>query len=238
MLISATLKTYPATTLSFFLLEYNSTEVEAATHDNSNFYNVTVDLLMQLPAMSEAGLMGYMYILPINGVGGYTPTSAQASGPTQQRFIFLGWAVNEPKPTVDNAFAPILKKINSMPNELTVTYVSYAGLTMTELTQILGTEQVGVNVILASRLWDKKALSDATSLTAVLRKFQHHGLNGIFASGPGVRSVPVDAASVTPAWRSTYLHIGKSDTFSTTESCTIPPPGLWTCFFLIHVCNY
>ena len=143
-------------------------------------------------------------------VGGYNPVTKATDNPVPMTFSFIGIA----DASVDNVrklFANASEDVTETPGlEPPLLYIEPESVL--NLLEIIVTSQnpVGSNVMVGSRLLDREALLDEKAMRAALPTFWRAGLQGIFTTGPGVRSVPVNENSVNPAWRTAYLHLRKS----------------------------
>ena len=127
-------------------------------------------------------------------------------------FIFTGWALDQTEDVLNKILTPIVKRLNSTEG-VTISASTQPGLNVSDL---VGTGSsspglfAGVNAIMGSRLWDRNALEDPRKLEATFRCIEPNVVQSNFVSGLGVRDISkVDTASVTPAWRRSYVHISK-----------------------------
>jgi hypothetical protein len=225
--------------ITSFYIYFWSTQEEATNNNNSNWYSSLAFLYSNLPALSELNVTAYCELGPqsIVGVGpGLVPTNAssQPSGqPAPRAFILSGWGLDQPADALEQALKPIWNKFN-----VTQGILSEVGLTpgqnisdvvgrLTPASTAVDDAEVGVNLVLGSRLWDRAAVLDTEGLEKTFRAVGDQGVQGIFVSGPGVRSVPANSAAVTPAWRRSYIHMGTScDVFRTTRFPVIIQSGV------------
>jgi hypothetical protein len=197
-------------------MQFNSTTSEATKNNNRNFFATAAYFNAQLPAMSEAGLMGYYYMN--KAANGLTNSDASAGAsyllnPTQSSpdslemsMSFLGISLNTSVESVETVFGNLMKKVKSTPG-LTSYLIVLSQNELDLLASITSSSSVvGVNIRVGSRLLDRNALADQEAMAKTLRLYEQTGLQGIFTSGPGVRAVSVDENSVNPAWRTAFLH--------------------------------
>ena len=223
MLISATFKTYPDLPLSGYAITINSTAAEAAApHNNTHFFDAAALLTAQLPTFSAAGLMGYYFIYPLAAVSsspyasGTTKDSGSASSPASDNskapmgIGIIFWAIDTPYTHLDPVVTPFVEKAKAIapPDLLTVSSQPIPLPSFAEARRLIFTAgSVGVNALIASRLWDAAAVTNPASKEAIRAVASvGGGFQGLFVSGPGVRGVGPTAAAVTPAWRTAIVH--------------------------------
>ncbi|KIX02492.1 uncharacterized protein Z518_08433 [Rhinocladiella mackenziei CBS 650.93] len=206
ILLSVTIKTYPKVNISRFNIAFNSTDDEAARNNNSNWYAALTEVMTGIPHLSESGVMGQVSTYPLSllealATGSQPPLSASAE---PMGFVFSGVMLDPPEGKRTSLLDPILMSLNNT-DGIMVHFSTEEDLTLYDLTASDGT--VGRNAIVASRLWDRKAVSDKASLTRTFQVLQKDWVQGLMVTGPRVREVQVNYTSVNPAWRRAYLHV-------------------------------
>ena len=210
------MKLHPDQPISNILISINATSSTARKNDNAAYYSTMSLFHASLPSYSAADLAGYFFLYPISnsGSGGATATSdnfsgaaANATGPPQLAFAFFGWSLLGADANATRAaFEPLLAHAKAGGLDA-VLYVTPAPSFNAFLAANIQPGAVGVNGIMTSRLWDERAISDQKGVESTLRVFEKDSLQGLFVSGPGVRGVDANAAAVTPAWRTSYVHM-------------------------------
>ncbi|KAF7125710.1 hypothetical protein CNMCM5793_002003 [Aspergillus hiratsukae] len=223
ILTSVTLRTYPVFPISSFEILLISTPEEAAHNNNSNWYSALTHLHSQIPVLSDINATAYYSFGPQQLLGvGTTPngTSGQSSGgPSTMALILTGWALDQPEDTLRQVLKPIWDKFNSTTGAVS-SVTMRSGQNISDVVGVstgdasASTPTAGLNVVMASRLWDRSALLDTEGVENTFRALQDHIVQGLLIAGPGVRNVPVESASVTPAWRRTYLHLTVGGSFA------------------------
>ena len=200
------------------MLAVNSTGEEASANKNSRFFDVVTRITNQLPAFSDAGLMGYYLVNPIvgpespyssgtTGGSGSSSTPVNASGvPLSLAVMF--YAIDTPALTLEPVIGPLISELKSLPDSLKTSNQTFSLPSFRTIqSSAFAAGSVGLNALLASRLWDKAAVGDPGVKEAIRTVAGVSGsFQGLFVSGPGVRAAPPSSAAVTPAWRKSYVH--------------------------------
>ncbi|KAI9749090.1 MAG: hypothetical protein M4579_007006 [Chaenotheca gracillima] len=201
VMVSATLKAYPMPAIASYDLSINTT----VTSDT--FWDASTYLLSQLPRLSDAGLMGYYYLV---GNSSYTAPSPEPIGTIYAYFIAPGKSAKE----VEEAFAPIKAHFNENDTADPIVYDGVASDIPSFYDWWYGQapEMVGFSGRLGSRLLSKDHLTQApTAINKALRDASPDGqqMLGHLVAGPGViNAKPAGGQSgVNPAWRKAYTHI-------------------------------
>jgi hypothetical protein len=185
--------------LTFAKFAFDSTDEEAGSNQNNNFFSAVAYLHTQLPMLSKAGLSGYFSMMPLSSRG--------ESGP--MNFAFLIYALSSAPDILEKTLDPIMAHFNATAGLST----SIVGGTLPSFrlfqTSFLSAAAVGTNGLTASRLWGEDAVSNEDDLRNVLRKLSGQVLVGTFVSGEGVKKVPANQNALNPAWRRTVVHMSK-----------------------------
>ena len=221
MLISATMKAIPELPVDMYIVSVNSTKGEALHNSNARFWDATANLNSQLPVYSEAGLMGYYFVSPLesqattysSGTGQDTqpPSSEEGKDTSTSPWLLavVFYALGTPNATVEPVFKPFLDHVRSAPaGTFDISFQSFSFPSFQSLrSKLFMAGSVGLNAYIASRLWDEDTLRHPSVRDAVRdASVFGAGFQGLFVSGPGVRAVNAFSSAVTPAWRSSYLH--------------------------------
>ena len=198
VMASVTVKTFPLQTVTQWGFEINST-------NNDALWDATTYFHTQLVQLNEQGLTSYYYVFP-------------SAGPKQPGSL-LGIFLSYGNVNVTELVQPLVKGMNTQPwTNLTT---GFGGIT-TPYDNIYDytnngkhTETVGFPGRLGSRLLDEHALtSNPVALKAALQACTPAGtyLMGHLTAGKGPREAQPEGGgnSVLPAWRYSYVHMGRS----------------------------
>ncbi|KAK4201319.1 hypothetical protein QBC40DRAFT_324883, partial [Triangularia verruculosa] len=214
-----TLKTYPTPALShlnvFILTPFPNT--------SSIVFPLQAYLTSQFPSLSTSGLSGYAFLLPPSTDFSLSPNTTVSVGGFFMSSVVL--QSNFPNDIL-SLWNPILSHLNTTflpPHNFTILTIptSYPSF-LAYFTAHHDTTPAGSNVLPGGRLLDRPALTkNLTKLAETYQKISQNGPEaggggggGIVAahlvSGPGVHNHPNKLkTSVLPAWRRSYLHVGK-----------------------------
>ena len=197
VIISVTVKTYPLQPVTTWGFLINST-------NNDALWDATTYFHSQLAQLNEAGLTCYYFVR--------TSSGPRINGTLYGLFISYG------ETNVTQLVQPLVKGMNAGPwfnktsgfGGITTQYPNLYAFTMNGQ----HTEQVGNDGRLGSRLLDEQSLtSDPKKLRAALEASTPPGqlLMGHLTAGKGVREAKVEGGgnAVLPAWRYSYVHMGK-----------------------------
>jgi hypothetical protein len=204
VLVSVTVKVYPALSYSFVTYSYNTTS------DSEVFWSLTAYWASMLPQLSEAGLMGYHYPVPND------PSEKNSSIGGKLRGYWFGPELS--KSELEAVLAPVNEHIRTsqwgapvFASNTTISGDNISALLATGL----GDDDGGIPVLLGSRLLDGKALSKPLDeIKKALRKAHglSRGLQIFNTAGKGAREpvggIPGGSNALLPAWRSAYAHVG------------------------------
>lgn len=206
VMVSVTVKAYPELSLimhSFALI---------TTANSDTYWSLVAYFHTQIPRISEAGGMGYHYVIPGNALGDPSLTDSYLLAgfwmfpnkteehvnktllPFYEAVSKADWAVDPIYPQANNTFVPSVMAY-------------WANGT---------SETGGSSGRLGSWLVDGPGLNNFTELKEQFKKAVPTPWNLIshVVAGPGVRdavkNVPGGSNAVLPAWRKAYTHIGKS----------------------------
>ena len=203
VLVSVTVKAYPALPHTFVRYSYNT------TGDSDAFWSLIAYWTSLLPQFSEAGLMGYHYPEPND------PSEKNASISGKLHGSYFGPELS--KSQVEALLAPVNEHIRNakwgapiFASNISTSGTNYSALMATGFADA----KVGVPLRLASRLFDGKALAKPfDELKAALKKAngQSRGLQIFNVAGKGAREpmggIPGGSNALLPAWRSAYAHV-------------------------------
>lgn len=184
------------------------------TANTDSFWSAATYFSSQAPSLSEHGAQGYYYFL--NGDPSGTPTPPEKSGIILGGFFFA----NRTPSQVSDIMDPIMTKMNTT-NFGDKVFVGNQSIPVPDFNKfwMLNTpETAGSFERLGSRLLGNYSLTGNQTALKDALKAAGGGiwpvLNHLVA-GPGVRNVKIPGGSnaVLPAWRSTYIHFGKSMPF-------------------------
>jgi hypothetical protein len=169
-------------------------------NNSVHFYDAAAYALTQYPAIVDAGWAGYGFVEPSN-------TSAPGIGSV---FYVFWFGFGRTADQLIELVTPIAAYINeTWPNEFQA---------LVEVTQFSSFYEywsantdtgspVGVDIVIASRLLDKKAIDNSNLASYIERTVSSGGeLDQYMIAGPGVHSKPLSLNSVCPAWRTAYAH--------------------------------
>ncbi|KAM0721391.1 hypothetical protein Q7P37_002315 [Cladosporium fusiforme] len=216
VMISVTMKVYPA-------LPYTRINYAISTAPDSNaFWSLTAYWASQLPQLSEAGLMGYHYPLPLD------PTENNASIAGKLQGSWIGPELS--KPDIEALLEPMHQHIRTADwgSPILITNSSVSGDHFSqELISKFSADTAGKPARLGSRLLDGKALSKPLHELKHAFKTAHGlstGLQIFNVAGKGARE-PVGGVlggsnALLPAWRSAYAHVVIPYTWATPSNET------------------
>ena len=176
----------------------------STTPESDTFWNVATLFHTWIPRLSEAGVMGYYYIL----------SNSTAAGPTPQGLVIGDFLVPEKSVAEAQAIlAPMEAQIraSNWSDKVSVSdtgtlYPSYSAFWATN-----SPAAVGIDARLGSRLLDEAALTaNPSQLKTALQNANPptRQLLGHMVAGPGLRSIKIPGSNdVLPPWRSTYAHV-------------------------------
>ena len=167
---------------------------------SKHFWDIAAYATNQFTTLIDAGIMGYGEIAPqanasaVSDIGvqwiGFNKTAAQIQ------------ALLDPIAAYINQTWPGETSIGSNPPTAYATFYDYWAANPDHSTP------VGIDLLIASRLLDKKALSNP-KLSTHLQTAGVGGLNLLMVAGPGVHNQPKGLNAVLPAWRTSYIHMSK-----------------------------
>lgn len=205
VMVSVTIKAYPQ--LSATMQSYSF----ATSANSDTYWSLVAYFHTQVARISEAGGMGYHYVVPGSSLGDPSLAESQVLAglwvfpnkteehvnktllPLYEEVAKADWAVDPIHPQANNTFVPniIAYLANGTP------------------------ENAGVSGRLGSWLVDGPGLSNFTELKEQFRTAvpaQSILISHVIA-GPGVRdatkNMPGGENAVLPAWRKAYTHVGK-----------------------------
>ena len=201
---SVTVKTYPVVTITTFGFLINST-------DNNALWDAVTYMSSKAPQLSEAGLGGYLYVNP------------SADGKQMGNFSGMLIGYDTTKEGLNKTLDPLMAGMNNgaWSNKTTpfggpfAKFAQYDNLSGWLKGPDPHLEKVGFDGRLGSRLLDEQSLTaDVPALRAALETTVAPGQFIVLhlTAGKGVREVKPAGGpnAVLPAWRYTYLHVGKS----------------------------
>lgn len=171
----------------------------STTAESDTFWNLATLFHTWIPRLSEAGVMGYYYILS-NSTG-------------------LGLVTGDllvPEKSVAEAqaiLAPMEAQIraSNWTDKVSISDTGTSYPSYSSFWAMNSPAAVGFDARLGSRLLDKEALTaNTTQLKAALQNANPptRQLLGHMVAGPGPRNIKVPGGNaVLPAWRSTYSHV-------------------------------
>ena len=182
-----------------YLSTFYSTSPESDT-----YWNLATLFHTYIPRLSEAGVMGYYYIL----------SNSTTTSPTPLGLVTGAFLV--PEKSVSDAqaiFAPLEAQIraSNWTDNVTISNTGTAYASYSAYWATVPPAAVGFDARLGSRLLDETALTaDPAALNAALRDAMPptRQLLGHMVAGPGVKNIKVPGGNaVLPAWRETYSHV-------------------------------
>ncbi|OAP62842.1 hypothetical protein AYL99_02069 [Fonsecaea erecta] len=207
VLISVTVRAYSVLPTTVYAFNYNTTA------NSDTFWSLVAYFHNQLPELSDAGVMGYYFIMPNN--------SAAQSDPARMGSVWGIWLV--PHKTIEEAqkiLMPMEQTIsNNSHNWTDVVFLSNSSVAVPDFTKfwltVITSQSVGSEVRLGSRLLDRAALKTVpTKLKSLFKQanpLPQYSILGHLVAGKGVRTVrngiPGGSNSVLPAWRDAYVHV-------------------------------
>ncbi|KAL1841735.1 hypothetical protein VTJ49DRAFT_6649 [Mycothermus thermophilus] len=208
VLTSATIRTFPTPQLSHAIVSILTLNIT----DPRPIFDMTAYVLSKYPAMSDAGLSGYSFIL--RG----TPIPPEFGNFTDVvgGFVFSGMALDSTPESLQAMWDPIFAHISAtwpglfFTNIQTDSFPSFFAWFSVYYDATPG----GLNLRLGSRLLDSDALTkDTAALSRALETFTGAGAaNAHMVAGKGVHEAPAERISgmdnaVVPAWRKAYAHM-------------------------------
>ncbi|KAH0848534.1 FAD binding domain-containing protein [Fonsecaea pedrosoi] len=207
VLLSVTVRAYPVLPTAVYSFSYNTTA------NSDTFWSLVAYFHNQLPELSDAGVMGYYFIVPNN--------SAAQPDPIRMGSVVGFWFV--PNKTVEETqqiLTPLEERLrNNIYNWTDTVFVESIAVPVEDFTKFWLTygaaQSVGSEVRLGSRLLDKAALkTDPAKLKKLFEQTTsnpQYSILGHVVAGKGVKTVkngiPGGNNSVLPAWRDAYTHI-------------------------------
>ncbi|KIW86249.1 hypothetical protein Z517_01644 [Fonsecaea pedrosoi CBS 271.37] len=207
VLLSVTVRAYPVLPTAVYSFSYNTTA------NSDTFWSLVAYFHNQLPELSDAGVMGYYFIVPNN--------SAAQPDPIRMGSVVGFWFV--PNKTVEETqqiLTPLEERLrNNTYNWTDTVFVESIAVPVEDFTKFWLTygaaQSVGSEVRLGSRLLDKAALkTDPAKLKKLFEQTTsnpQYSILGHVVAGKGVKTVkngiPGGNNSVLPAWRDAYTHI-------------------------------
>ena len=199
-------------TVGFFV--FNSTWAEANFNDNKAFFEMLTYTYQHFPNISDAGLGGYTITGKIETNGS---TANPYSAPPPTEIVPTVTLVDDPSPKqmyfsmeiggpgmVEADIAPVVQplvdKFLSFNGNLGGQNYYTPFAKFSDYRDTRGPGGVGVNTMLASRLWDRPALA-GPGLTDTLRVLTNPGVQGLLVSGPAVGAPPPARAGVLAGGR-------------------------------------
>jgi hypothetical protein len=219
VLLSVTVKAYERLPTIGYRFSYDTTA------DSNTFWALAAYFHQQLPKLSDAGAMGYYYVVP---AAPSNNSSSDDIGTITGFWLFPEKTLKE----VGDITSPMENYMLSSPPwaEDTITGDKKVVEWTDFLTEFAQNEpqNVGFDVRLGSWLLDKTALSKPLeTLKTQLHKSTPPPweLLGHLVAGKGVQNVTVPGGSnaVSPHWRNAYSHVGKffhSSSYHTTAILT------------------
>ncbi|KAE9363304.1 hypothetical protein N431DRAFT_433426 [Stipitochalara longipes BDJ] len=195
VIVSFTLALYPDEPTALVV-----TGIGPIVNNSLHFYDAAAYAFTQYPAIVDAGWAGYGFVQPSN-------TTVPGIG-SQFYVDWFGFGRNETQ--LIELATPIANYINATwPDEFGV-FVSVTNFPSFYAYWSANTDTgspVGVDIVIGSRLLDKKAI-DNPNLTSYLQRAIIPGgqLTEYMVGGPGVHSKPLSLNAVCPAWRTAYSH--------------------------------
>jgi hypothetical protein len=201
--VSVTVKAYPSLPSTTYLFAYNTTA------DSETFWSLVAFFHTQLPSLSESGVMGYYYAVP---------NVTTEPDPAQRGKVYGIWVL--PEKTVAQANA-ILKPMeaaissSNWPDKVSIAKLGTENADFTSAWLANVPESVGFDGRLGSRLLGRRALTgNSMTLKALLKQTTPvpWAILGHLVAGRGVREATIAGGgnAVNPAWRTAYVHFGKS----------------------------
>lgn len=195
VIISFTMALYPDEPTALV-----TTGIGPITNNSVHFYDAAAYAFTQYPAIVDAGWAGYGFIQPSN-------TTVPGIG---SRFYITWFGFGRNSTELLEMATPIANYVNiTWPNEFgalaSVTnfpsfYAYWSKNTDTG-------SPVGVDIVVGSRLLDKKAIDNPNLASYIKRAVGLGGsLTEYMMGGPGVHSKPLSLNAVCPAWRTAYSH--------------------------------
>ncbi|CZR58382.1 related to isoamyl alcohol oxidase [Phialocephala subalpina] len=167
--------------------------------NTTNFWGAATWAFTQYPDLIDQGLAGDGSIVP--------GTPGNASKPSN--FGVNWWGFNLTSSQIAEMLEPIEVYVNNTwPGEFVfgrnvTSWPSYYAYWKANPDN---TTPIGVDLVLASRLLDRKALANTNLKEYLIAATPPSGLHQFLNAGPGVHNKPLGLNSVSPAWRTAYSH--------------------------------
>lgn len=192
VILNFTFKAFPSEPISSLQFGF-----ENPTLNDDKFWEAMTYMATQFPMLANSGVTAFASLVP-----GNSTTPSTFSG------VFQG--VNQSDAQTTAIMQPLADYFNSsygsdIRSQITDVkeYTSYYDWFLAQQSE--ATTPLGINLALASRILDEKALNHP-NFTALMKKAAAAGVafNGV--AGPGTHAYPSDFNAVTPAWRTGYVH--------------------------------
>lgn len=200
VLVSVTVKAYPNIAVTRYTFSYNTTK------DSETFWSMVAYFHTRLPQLSQAGLMGYYYVVPVIPGESKSMLSGTWIGP--------GLSAAELKQIVYPMENTIAHAAPGDKIHLAGSAIDHPSFS--KLWSKFPPDTAGFSGRMGSRLLDQEALSsDVDTLKAALRKATASpwALLGNLIAGPGTHhppdGIPGGSNAVGSGWRKAYTHISE-----------------------------
>jgi len=195
IIVSFTLALYPDQPTDLVI-----TGIGPFVNNSLHFYDAAAYAFTQYPGIVDAGWAGYGFVQPSNST---------VPGVGSQFYVdWFGFGRNATQ--LIELVAPIANYINvTWPNEFQVfvTVISFPSFYAYWSSNTDTGSPVGVDIVIGSRLLDKKAIDNRNLASFLQRAIIPGGqITEYMMGGPGVHSKPLSLNAVCPAWRTAYSH--------------------------------
>ena len=196
VVLNFTFKAFPSEPVSSLQFGFSN-----PTLDEDKFWEAMTYMATQFPLLGNSGVTAFSTLAPGNST---TPSSF--SGVFQAANQSTAQTIAIMQPLADHFNSSYGSAIRSQITNIKQ-YTSYYDWFQAQQTE--ATTPLGIDLALASRILDEKALNHP-NFTALIKKASIPAgvaFNGV--AGPGTHAFPSDFNAATPAWRTGYIHASR-----------------------------
>jgi FAD binding domain len=197
VVVETTLKVFPSERLTDHTMIV-STAVNASASTSKKFWNAVTYLSGQAPRLAKNRVMYYAFVTPASETAGATFTVSH-----------LGLKLTPAKTA--RVVDPIWNQISSMAGrdlKIAKNVTAYPSFYAYWSTNPDDTTPAGVDLIVGSRILDEKALRHPNFNSLIQEAHSPQmGIQMFLVGGPGTHKRRANFNSVTPAWRTGYVHV-------------------------------
>ncbi|KAF1808813.1 FAD-binding domain-containing protein [Eremomyces bilateralis CBS 781.70] len=198
VVLDFTVNIFPSVPIAYYTFNFVSTGTDIA-----HFWDAVAYVVGKYADISKGGAMGYTSVAPALGT---SPPGYQGS------FTAPNMTISELSALID----PIVETVDALyPGEIqtVVDTSSWGSLYEWWTANPDITTATGINVVIGSRILDESALKHPQLASLIQKATPPRGLRLYLVAGPGTHQYANDWNSVTPAWRTGYVHAVVSGPF-------------------------